>query len=457
MCISSGNALFSHPAYFFPIYAVFTSFFRWYAIFHDARMYVQDIMQKVFEMNFDFENAVDRRGTASVKWNRNAIASVCGNPDADAFWVADMDFKAEPHIAETAERIRNIGVWGYPDFGTLYDSFVEWMKKKHDTVVGKDEIMFANGLLHALALCLQLFSKKGDRVLIPSPTYRPFRMITEDNEREIVDWPFPYGNGCYHFDWESFAEAAENVDVIMFCSPHNPSGLVFEREDLEFVLRFAKERNILVFSDEIHADLVHPGARHVPMHDANRKIGARCVSFMAPSKTFNIAGEHACFALFSDLEMLKVFRHAQHALRVAEPAYTVGCLTETAYRHGYEYNVELCRYLKSNADFIREYLEEYIPEMKLVNGRASFVTFIDCSEIYERVKAVVEGNPDKYHAGPDSGPLSLFFGVDAGVCMNNGKWFGDQYEAFVRFNYGTSRSEIEKALERMKKAVDSIR
>ena len=408
-------------------------------------------------MDFGFDHAIDRKGTTSVKWFRPALESICGNPDAEAFWVADMDFPAEPHIKEAALKVAESGVFGYPAFTGLEETFVDWMERKHHVEVNKDDVVYGEGLLHALSLALQTFTKKHDRILVPSPTYRPFRMMCQDNDREMVDWPIPYENGIYTFDKVSFREAAKDCDAIMFCSPHNPSGLVFSKDELECVLKTAKELGIPVFSDEIHGDLVHPGAKHIPMYEANRKIGARAITFMAPSKTFNVAGEHSCFTLFSDVEMREEFKKAQKALHVVHPAYMIGTLAEAAYKYGLEYNEELCAYLKGNADMIREYLEKYIPELKLVNGKASFVTFIDCSEIYEKVKKITEGNPEKYKGGPDSGPLSLFFGVDAGVCFNNGRWFGDQYDNFVRINYGTSRENVRKALESMRKAVEAIR
>lgn len=407
-------------------------------------------------MKFDFDHAVNRRGTNSIKWNREAIEGISANPDADAFWVADMDFPTEEHIKEAARKLSEEAVFGYPKFDTLTDSFISWMERKHHVQIKPDEVVFASGLLHGIALAIRLFSNEGDGILIPSPTYRPFREMAANNARVMIDYPLGYEDGVYSFDRKRFRESAEKSRMILFCSPHNPSGLVFSREELEFVLRTAKELDIPVLSDEIHADLVHPGAVHIPMHEANRNIGAKVVTFMAPSKTFNVAGEHSSFAIFSDDRMRKSYIDLQEALRVTTPGYTIGTLSEAAYRHGLEYNEALCEYLGQNCKAIRGFLENKLPEIKMVNGEASFVTFLDCSAIYDKVKAKEEENPDVYKGGQGGGVLSRFFGVEAEVCMNDGTWFGPQYKEFVRFNYGTSRQLVLEALERMKKAVEAL-
>lgn len=252
-------------------------------------------------MKFDFDNAENRRGTDSVKWNEDVIASICSNPKADAFWVADMDFKTEPHIKRTAEKEAEKGIFGYPLETPVTDIFAIWTERRHDWKIDADKTVFVNGLLHGIALAVELFTKEGDKLLIPSPTYRPFREICADNDRIMLDMPLrKEKNGSFSLDRELFEKDVKNVDMILFCSPHNPSGLIFSHEELLFILRTAKKYGKAVISDEIHADLSHPSSRHIPMGKANEEVGADVITFMAPSKTFNLAGEHAGFAVFSD-------------------------------------------------------------------------------------------------------------------------------------------------------------
>ena len=402
-----------------------------------------------------FDETADRRGTNSEKWNKKAIASIAVNGEAEPFWVADMDFKPEPHIKAKAEELATLGVFGYPSFPTFREIAASWLEKKHNWIVDKENILYSMGLLHGVSMCINLLTNKGDRILVPSPTYRPFRLLCSLNDRVMEDYELGYKDGSYYLDRERFIESAKRSKMILFCSPHNPSGLVFSRDELEFVLTTAKNLNIPVVSDEIHGDLVHPGYTHIPMGKANENIGAETVTLMAPSKTFNVAGEHSAIAIFSSGSTLKSFKHAQDALWVSEPGYLIGELTEAAYKDGLEWNKDLCKYLGENAELITSFFAENDLGIKMVNGKASFVTFLDCTGVYDTIKKRVEETPEKYES-TSGGVLSRFFGVEASVAMNDGSWFGDQYYKFVRFNYGTSRDKVYNALLRIKKAVESL-
>lgn len=408
-------------------------------------------------MEFDFDNRVIRKGTDSVKWNGDVIASICSNSKADAFWVADMDYKTEPHIKKTAEKEAALGVFGYPLEDPVTSIFSSWTEKRHDWKIDESRSVFVNGLLHGVALAIDLFTDKGDRILVPSPTYKPFREICQDNDRIMLDVPLKKnGDGTFSLDKDSFRSALDEAAAVLFCSPHNPSGLVFDKEDLLFVLEEAKKRNKLVISDEIHADLTHPGKTHIPMGKANEEIGADTITFMAPSKTFNLAGEHAGFAVFSSKERFEIFQRKQRALRVTTPGYTIKQLMSAAYNDGYEYNKELCSYLKGTVKEMKEYLAKECPSLKLANAEASFVTFLDCSEVYEKIEKKVLSDPERYALAPGGGILSTFFGVEAGVCMNDGTWFGSAYKEYVRINYGTSRAFTLDALRRIADAVKAL-
>ena len=402
-----------------------------------------------------FDETADRRGTNSEKWNKKAIASIAVNGEAEPFWVADMDFKPEPHIKAKAEELATLGVFGYPSFPTFREIAASWLEKKHNWIVDKENILYSMGLLHGVSMCINLLTNKGDRILVPSPTYRPFRLLCSLNDRVMEDYELGYKDGSYFLDRERFIESAKRSKMILFCSPHNPSGLVFSRDELEFVLTTAKNLNIPVVSDEIHGDLVHPGYTHIPMGKANENIGAETVTLMAPSKTFNVAGEHSAIAIFSSGSTLKRFKHAQDAFWVSEPGYLIGELTEAAYKDGLEWNKDLCKYLGENAELINSFFAENDLGIKMVNGKASFVTFLDCTGVYDKIKKKVEETPEKYES-TSGGVLSRFFGVEALVAMNDGSWFGDQYYKFVRFNYGTSRDKVYNALLRIKKAVESL-
>ncbi len=407
--------------------------------------------------NYDFDKTVDRRKTNSIKWNKDAIFSISANPEALPFWVADMDFEAEKHISEKALEIANSKAYGYPSFPLITSYFTAWTKKRHNWAPSDDSVLFSSGLLHGLSLAINVFSSIGDHILVPSPLYRPFRELCEKNGRIMDEFPLSYdaSSSSFSLDLEKLEKAVKGVKIILFCSPHNPTGIVFKKEELEEVLRIAKKYDVLLLSDEIHADLVHSDAIHYPMGKVNEAIGADTITFMAPSKTFNVAGEHSAFAVFSSPTLLEKWKEKEDALFLSSPGYFIGELTQEAYKNGLEYNKALCLYLKETRDEIEKYLLSNLKEIKLCKTKASFVAFLDCSSVYEKIEKKVLGEKERY-SSPSGGILSKFFGVEASVALNDGTWFSSGSKEFVRFNYGTSRKEVISALERMKKSIEAL-
>ena len=404
-----------------------------------------------------FDNTAERRGTNSVKWHPQAIASIASNPEAEPFWVADMDFLPEPHIKDAGLSVAQSGSYGYPVFPDLEKAVSEWLMNKHGWTVPSNKIVRIPGLLHGIAAVMEQFTASDALVLAHSPMYKPFRTIAHIGDRKLVELNLAYDrkSARFSFDRESYMEAAKKCQVVLFCSPQNPSGIVFSEDELRFVLETAKELGQLVLSDEIHSDLVHKGS-HIPMGKLNEGIGADVVTFFAPSKTFNIAGEHCSFAVFSDPETQRKFMKHEADLCCDEIGSLVGSLATAAYSKGYEYNRELCSYLGETLSVMREYLKENLPELKFVNGDASYITFLDCSAFYDKAEAKVKAFPERYPGGEGGGILSRFLGVEASVAMNDGTWFGKDWKEFVRFNYGTSRASCLKALERIVKAFKAL-
>ncbi len=403
-----------------------------------------------------FDNGPDRKGTNCEKWNKKSIASIASSEDALPFWVADMDFYAPECIIEKAEEISKSGVYGYPVFDDNERVFSSWLKRKHNWNVETENITYSMGLLHGIALSIDLFTKPGDRIIVPSPTYKPFRELCSLSGRIMDELELDYNDYTFSLDLDKLEEKAKNAAMILFCSPHNPTGIVFTEDELVRVLEIGKKYNIPVLSDEIHADLVHPGKTHIPMGKANEKVGAETITFMAPSKTFNLAGEHSAFLIFSDREMMEKWKAKQSALWLTTPGYFIGEMTRKAYTECDEYNRELTEYLKENSDTVENFFNTYDIGIKKVKGNSSFVTFLDCSGIYDKVEKEVLSHPEEYPGGEGGGVLSRFFGVRAKTAMNDGGWFGQQYKTFVRFNFGTNRKEVIDALERMKKAVEEL-
>lgn len=403
---------------------------------------------------YNFDKAIDRSNTNSIKWDKDTIEYYSGNRDAIPYWVADMDLQTSDEIYKTITAAADFGIIGYPSqFEKVLPLFADFVRKRHNYEIEKELTTYVQGMLHGISLALSVFSNENDKVFVHTPYYHPFKNLVKNLKREFVPSPLDYKNGIFSFNKDKFLNDSKDARVILFCSPHNPSGLVFKKEDLEFVLKSAKERNQIVLSDEIHADLTHTGITHYPMGLVNKSINADTVTFFAPSKTFNVAGEHFAMAVFSNKTLFDTFKEKQEALFLDYPGHFALEIGIAAYQ-SYEYNNDMCKHLKENADLIKNYLKNNIPDLKLSNSEASFVSFIDCSSIYGKVLKLKEKYPDKF---PSYMLLSYFFGHFAGICFNDGSTFGKEYNHFIRFNYGTSKEKVLYALENMKKTISELK
>ena len=402
-----------------------------------------------------FDKAVDRRNTNADKWSKELIKDICGNPNADAFWVADMDLATSPLIKEVLQKETDLAVPGYASHNSMLPNFIKFVEHKHGWKIDEEHTTYAQGMLHAISLALNMFTNEGDEVLLPYPVYQPFVHLIQNSNRIVKRFDLTQNNGKFSFDREKYETISEGCKAIMFCSPHNPSGVVFDSSDLEFILSLAKERGQLVLSDEIHSDLAHPSAKHYPMGYANTSIGAKCITFMAPSKTFNIAGEHCAFAIFEDTEMLKRYKAAQKRLFLYAEGYFAGTLAEAVYSpENYQFLDDLDSYLEENVNVMETFFKTELPCVKMANAKASFITFLDFSDVWDKIVADSKKNPEFYDG--EHYILSHFLGHYACICCNDGSWFGSGYEKFVRFNYGTSRECVLEALNKIKKAIESL-
>jgi cysteine-S-conjugate beta-lyase len=410
---------------------------------------------------YNFDTPVDRCESLSVKWNKQVIKSICNNEKAEPFWVADMDFTIPPAIAQALRAQADHAILGYPMFSSMQDTFCEWTRMRHHWCPEKDSVVIAPGMLTSLAVLVELISRKGEGVIVPLPAYQPFIRMVHGLGRKLLPWNLPYNHeqGSFSLDLESLEVMMkeDSTKVLLFCSPHNPTGLVFTPEELEAIARLAAQNNVVVLSDEIHADLAYTYSNHIPFDTVARATGCTAVTCMAPSKTFNIAGEHFSVSVFSDQELAGRFsRRLQSLFLGTDLLSSVTGLC--GYRDGYNWLMELLPYLEGQAAFIDNFLKERIPSLKFVKPAASFIAFIDCTDILESVRKDAAANPTLYDSSrsPSGGLLSRFFGQRASVAMNDGTWFGKDYYSFVRINFGTQRSKLEEALIRMEKAVSRL-
>ncbi len=407
-------------------------------------------------MQSSFDLVKDRQASLSAKWNKDAIKSICGSPDAKPFWVADMDFPVADTIAKKAQQLTEHAIFGYPFAPTQQELFCRWAKVWHHMEIQPEQVVTSQGVLNSIAVLLDMMTEVTDSVIVPFPAYQPFVAMVEQLQRPLIPWALNYDDKKHTFslDWNTFESYCEKASVLIFCNPHNPSGLAFSEQELEKLCTIAKKYGVTIISDEIHADLSY--IPHKSLLEFGAKTGAETVVCMAPSKTFNIAGEHYSVTLFNNLDLKKAYVKRLEQLFLTHTSTFATTLALAAYSEGETWLAGLVSYLQGNLSLVQETLQKRIPEIVLIKPEASFIAFLDCSALVPLIEKDQAAHPELYdpQQSPSGGLLSRFFGQRAKLAFNDGTWFGgDAYRGFVRINYGTQRSTIAEALQSMEDAV----
>ena len=381
-------------------------------------------------MIYDFDQIIDRRCSDCAKWNRYG--------DALPLWVADMDFLApEPVLRALQERVEH-GIFGYgQEPPELRPVIVERLHQHYGWEVSPEALIFWPGIVSAFNLAARAVTRPGDGLLVQTPVYFPFLRVPGNhhlvmNEMELTRRP----DGQYEVDFELFeATITGRTRMFLLCSPHNPVGRVFGRDELEHMAEICLRHDVIICSDEIHCDLVFPGHPHLPIASLAPEIAAQTITLMAPSKTYNIAGIHASVAIIQDGDLRKRFEAAR-----ADMVPRLDVLGHTAmlaaYRDGGEWLDQALRYLEANRDYLFETVAAgNLPGLTIAKPEGTYLAWLDCREA---------GLPGNAHR---------FFLKEAGVALNDGATFGAGGEGFVRLNFACPRAILVEALERMREAL----
>lgn len=388
-------------------------------------------------MQYNFDEIIDRTGTHAVKLER--LKPVFGHEDLIPLWVADMDFKSPPAIVEALKQRVAHGVFGYTLPSEEYtNSIVNWLARRHRWQVKGEHINFVPGVVKGFAFAIDEFTDKGDKVIIQPPVYHPFRMVTRSLGREVVNNPLILENGQYRMDFRGLRNIASGKDckMLILCNPHNPGGRVWSPEELSELADICHENNILVVSDEIHADMALPGYQHTPFASVSSKAEEISLTLMAPSKTFNIAGIVSSFAVIPDKKIRERYLAYLEPRELQQGTIFAFTATRAAYDECEDWLDQMLDYVQGNIDFISNYLKENIPEIKVILPEASFLVWLDCRNFNLPQPELVKLFVEKAH-----------------LALNDGAMFGREGEGFMRLNVGCPRSILEKGLNNLKKAV----
>ncbi|MFB6317668.1 MalY/PatB family protein [Saccharicrinis sp. FJH54] len=390
-------------------------------------------------MKYNFDKLIDRRGTSTFKYEFSHY--YFGTEDILPLWVADMDFETPDFIMEEVIKRANHRVLGYTIPSREMNQIIaDWIRRNHNWDIHTSWIKFMSGVLPSIAVALQTFSSEGDKVIIQSPIYPPFISIPEANNRKVVFNQLKRRGNSYTMDLDDFRKKAEEgASVFIMSNPHNPAGIVWDRETLTELAEICYAHQILVISDEIHCDLVHPGYEHIPFATVSKKAEEISITLMAPSKTFNIAGLGVSFCIVPDLKIRKKFYDALNALHIAHSNMFAYIGLMEAFKNGDEWLKQLKIYLRQNFDFALDYIHQNIPQVKPFDAGASFLLWLDFTD-----------------TGLNSKELRKLMIEEGKIGMNNGADFGPGGEGFQRLNVGAPRTVIADALKRIEKAVNNL-
>lgn len=393
-------------------------------------------LSKPTNMKYNFDEIIDRRNTDCVKYDR--LENFFGQKDLLPFWVADMDFNVPPCISDAITERVNHKVYGYTYRGeNCIENIINWQKTRHNWTIEKEWITSSPGVVTALSMILFSLTNEGDGIIIQPPVYHPFFFVIRDTKRKLIENPLKRVGNSYEMDFEDLEEKAkQGAKAIIICNPHNPVGRAWKEEELLKLGKIAKKYNLLIISDEIHQDLVYQPNRHTSIASLSEDLRNRTVTCIAPSKTFNVAGLASSVVLIPNQELKEKYETILSTLHLENGNLFGHIAMEAGYSKGHKWLDELLQYLQGNIQLVDDFLKEHLPKIKLIKTEATYLLWLDCSEL--------EYNCDE---------LNDILINKAQLALNKGTMFGDEGENFMRLNIGCPRSILKLGLEKLKQTI----
>lgn len=384
-------------------------------------------------MNYDFDTVVNRKNTNAIKYD---LAKKRGKPeDAVSLWVADMDFPTAPCIQKAVAEKAAHGIWGYsrPD-NRYYDALKKWYKERHNFEVQNEWVVNTPGVCFALAAAIKAFTKEGESVLIQKPVYYPFFNIINSLQRKVVNSSLILKNNHYEIDFDDFERkiVQENVKMFILCSPHNPGGRVWTKQELQKISEICLAHNVLVVSDEIHSDITFGSNVHTVYGSLSEQALKNSIICTAPSKSFNLAGLQFSNIFIADEKLRKAFSEELDKTGYDEPSVFGIVAATAAYSEGADWFDSVKSYIWENILFARKYIEENAPQIKVLVPEGTYLLWLDFSK-----------------TGLSDSEINDRVLNKAKVWLDRGSMFGKEGEKFQRINCATPRIILEDALKRI--------
>lgn len=389
-------------------------------------------------MKYNFDELIDRRNTGAVK--TDLCKKMFGTDDLIPLWVADMDFRTPDFIIDAINNRCKHPILGYtvPD-EEYFNSIIRWIDARHGWKLERSWLGFLPGIVPGLAFAVNALTQTGDQIIIQPPVYPPFIHVPSKNDRELIYNPLKVVDGRFEMDLEDLEyKITDRTRMFILCNPHNPGGRTWDADTLIKVAEICHKHGVLVVSDEIHSDMALPGNVHTPFASVSELAEQNSITYMAPSKTFNMAGLVSSSYIIPNGEIRKKFSDFMNNSELANGNIFAYVAAQAAYENGTEWLTEMIRYIQGNVNYIVEFLEKNVPQIKPMIPQASFLIWLDC--------AGLEMN---------SHQLQDFMVKEARLGLNKGTTFGPGGEQHLRLNIGCSREVLKQAMEQLKSAINS--
>lgn len=390
-------------------------------------------------MHYDFDELINRENTGSFKFDYTS--EYFGTNDLIPMWVADMDFRTPDFIMEAIRKRTEHDILGYsirPE--SFFQAVINWYRKRQDWPIERDWILFSPGVVAALSMAVNAFTREGEKVIVQPPVYHPFFSVVRDNNRELVYNTLVKDGGNYRMDLDDLKQKLDkDTKLLILSHPHNPVGRVWSPAELKELADLCLENNIVILSDEIHSDLVLPPHVHTPLSTLSDEIAQKSVTCVAASKTFNLAGLSSSVAIIPNEKLRARFNHEIQKGHLFMGNLFGNIAMETAYSHGGEWLDQLLVYLKGNADYLVDYLASNLPGISVSPIEATYLAWLDMQSLEMKSKQLRE-----------------FMTRHARIGCNDGPSFGPGGTGYQRLNFACPRSTLKKALNQLKQAVEKI-
>ncbi len=386
-------------------------------------------------MKFNFDKIVDRDGTNAVKYDLREL--FFGTNDVIPMWVADMEFEAPPCVSKAIIKRAQHKIYGYTlKSESYFQSIINWVKKRHNWDIKKDWISSSPGVVSSVTLSVMAYTNPGDRIIVQTPVYFSFFSSITNSGRELVSNQLLLKKGKYYIDFDDLEKKInDNAKMLILCSPHNPAGIVWTKQELQKIGEMCLKKNVVIVSDEIHSDLILRNNKHIPIASISKQISDNTITLIAPSKTFNLAGLATSVVISSNKELMKKYNNILDTIHIGfGNIFGIEGL-KAAYESGEEWLEQLIDYVQDNINFAQIFFNDNMPRIKVVKPEATYLIWLDCRDL-----------------NMTDDELNNFFVKEAKVGLSAGITFGKGGEGFMRMNVACPRSIVKQALQRIEKA-----